>query len=106
MSDLEEEDRCHSDWAESAEWSDNQIGILLDCEADRLKQARRLYETIQIPGELNTRVRAAIESEQKRRKYGFLRLFGIAAVLAAGMCCIIFYTGTSGRTENEINREK
>ncbi len=104
MSDLEEEDRCHSDWEKSAERNDDQIGVLLDCEADRLEQARRFYETIQIPGELNTRVRAAIESEQKHRKYGFLRLFVAAAVLA-GICCIIIYKGTSGKAENEINRE-
>ena len=53
----------------SAEWSDDQMSVLMDCEAGMFRQAKRLYDAIQIPGELNTRVRAAIESEEKHRKH-------------------------------------
>lgn len=68
MSDLEEEDRCYSDGLKSAEWSDDQMSVLMDCEAGMFRQAKRLYDAIQIPGELNTRVRAAIESEKGHGK--------------------------------------
>lgn len=102
MSDLEEENRHHSDCLNTAEWSEDQIGILLDCEAERLGQARRLYDTIQIPGELNTRVRAAIESNRRHRKSYFLRLIIAGATAVIGACCIVFHTGLLSKQQTEF----
>ncbi|MDY2629163.1 MAG: hypothetical protein SOW08_12765 [Lachnospiraceae bacterium] len=101
MSDLEEESHCHSDWSESAEHGGDQSGMLLDCGADRFRQAKELYDAIQIPGELNTRVRAAIESNQGRRRNRFLCLIGTGAAVLACVCCVMFQTGilSSQKTE-------
>ena len=101
MSDLEEESHCHSDWSESAEHGGDQSGMLLDCGADRFRQAKKLYDAIQIPGELNARVRAAIESNQGRRRNRFLCLIGTGAAVLACVCCVMFQTGilSSQKTE-------
>lgn len=90
MSDLEEENRHHSDWLTSAEWNEDQKGSFLNRSAEAFAQARKAYDAIQIPGELNTRVRAAIESEQKHRKHRCVRLVSAGAAVMLGICCIIF----------------
>lgn len=67
MSDLEEENREHSVWLDASEWSEDQLGVFSDCDREQICCARRIYEAIQTPGELNTRVRAAIESARKQK---------------------------------------
>lgn len=101
MSDLEEENRDCSDWVKAAERNEDQMGIFSDCAADLFCQAKQLYETIQIPGELNTRVRAAIESDRRRKKYSSLRLAGAGAAAVIGACFIMSQMGmlSNQRTE-------
>ena len=90
MSDLEEENRDHSDRGMSSERNEDQKRLFLDRDEELFAQARLVYEAIQIPGELNTRVRAAIESGQKRRKQRFLWLMSAGAAVILGICCIMF----------------
>ena len=68
MSDLEEENRDHSDRGMSSERNEDQKRLFLDRDEELFAQARMVYEAIQIPGELNTRVRAVIESDYERKK--------------------------------------
>ncbi len=93
MSDLEEENRVRSRCLSASEWSEDQIGMILDCGAEKLSQARKFYEAIPIPGELNTRVRAAIESDQKRRRHNVWHLIGAGAAAIFGICCITSQMG-------------
>ena len=93
MSDLEEENRVRSRCLSASEWSEDQIGMILDCGAEKLSQARKFYEAIPIPGELNTRVRAVIESDQKRRRHNVWRLIGAGAAALFGICCIMSQIG-------------
>lgn len=102
MSDLEEENRDCSDWLKTAEWSEDQMGTFLDCAADMLCEAKRLYEAIQIPGELNTRVRAAIESDWKRKKRGSLRLAGVSAAAIIGACYMMSQIGNLSNQKTEF----
>ena len=99
MSDLEEENRDHSDRGMSSERNEDQKRLFLDRDEELFAQARMVYEAIQIPGELNTRVRAAIESEEKHRKHWFVQLMGAGAAVALGICCIIF------QHKSELNTE-
>ena len=80
MSDLEEEcsscpdRRCPSEHGKNPD-------VSLDCERDWFWPARAIYNAIPIPGELNTKVRAAIESDRKR-KDGFMhQIFPSAEIL-------------------------
>ena len=99
MSDLEEENRHRSDWLMSAGQGENQIQSVLNRSTQAWKEAKKVYDAIQIPGELNTRVRAAIESEEKHRKHWFVQLMGAGAAVALGICCIIF------QHKSELNTE-
>ena len=90
MSDLEEENRDHSDRGMSSECNEDQKRLFLNRDEELFAQARMVYESVQIPGELNTRVRAAIESGQKRRKHRFLWLMSAGAAVILGVCCIMF----------------
>lgn len=102
MSDLEEENRDGSDRVKVSEWNEDQKGIFSDHAADMFCQAKRLYEAIEIPGELNTRVRAAIESDRRRRKHSSLRLAGAGAAAVIGACYIMSQMGMLSNQQTEF----
>lgn len=87
MSDLEEEcsscpdRRCPSEHGKNPD-------VSLDCEKDWFWPARAIYNAIPIPGELNTKVRAAIESDRKR-KDGFMHLLCVGVLAIFGACYIM-----------------
>lgn len=94
MSDLEEENRIRSRGIYTSEWDEDQFGMLLNCKSEKLSQAKKLYEAIPISGELNTRVRAAIESDQKRRRHQLVwSLIGAGAAVFFSICCVIAQAG-------------
>ncbi|MGN0294813.1 MAG: hypothetical protein ACI4D3_12510 [Lachnospiraceae bacterium] len=90
MSDLEEENRASSDRWSMSEWNEDQKRLFLNRNTESFVQAKRIYEAIQIPGELNTRVRAAIESEQQRRRHRLVWMMSAGAAVILGVCCIMF----------------
>lgn len=104
MSDLEEENRIRSRSIRTSEWNEDQFGMLLNCKSEKLSQAKKLYEAIPIPGELNTRVRAAIESDQRRRRHQLVwSLIGAGAAVFFGVCCVIAQAGGLSKQREEFS---
>ena len=102
MSDLEGENRDGSDREETVWRSEDQMSVFLDCAADMLCHTRKQYEAIQIPGELNTRVRAAIESDRQRKRHRFFGLAGTGAAAVIGTCFLMSRMGMLSNQQTEF----
>ena len=90
MSDLEEENRPAADAASGSmhSQSEDQIGIVSGSRTGFFCSARQVYYAVPIPEELNTRVRAVIESDRESKRQHFFRL-AAAAAAAASVCCFL-----------------
>lgn len=64
MSELEAEISSCSSSTNAEEQEENQESVSLDYTDKMLHSVKETYDAIQIPGELNTRVRAVIESNK------------------------------------------